>query len=176
MPSPHLKGLAALAVGLMACQGSSGPAAGALPPASQAVPGTSLLRLSRAGGTPKLYGGATLSDLGWRGRGRLPALQMVVGFDQEQGLAYAVDSGGGLQSLDITTGATRLLTEGVSGVALGPEGTLWVVDDEDAIVRIRNRFAKRLDSTLPNRPTALYGTGDRQLIAIEGGTPSGRSW
>ena len=94
---------------------------------------------------------------------------MVVGFDQDQVLAYAVDSTGGLQALDVTTGATRVLTQGVRGVVLGPEGTLWVVDDEDGIVRIRNRFAKRIDATLPGRPTALYGTGDRQLIAIEGG-------
>lgn len=158
-----------LAVGLMACQGSSGPASGALPPASQAVPSTSLLRLSRAGGIPRLYGGATLGDLGWRGRARIPAVQMVVGFDQDQALAYAVDSGGSLQALDVTTGAVRVLTDGVRGVVLGPEGTLWVVNEEDDVVRIRNRAAQPVDATLPGRPTALYGTGDRQLIAIEGG-------
>lgn len=169
MPSPHLKGLTALAVGLMACQGSPGTGAGALPPASQAVPVTTLLRLPRAGGTAKLYGGPALHDVDWRGRARLPALQLVVGFDQDQGLAYAVDSSAGLQALDVTTGATRVLTQGVRGVVLGPEGTLWVVDEEDGIVRIRNRFAKRIDATLPRRPTALYGTGDRQLIAIEAG-------
>ncbi len=169
MPSPHLKGLAVLAVGLMACQGSSGPPSGALPPASQAVPSTSLLRLARAGGIPRLYGGGTLSDLGWRGRGRLPAVQVVVGFDQDQALAYAVDSVGRLQALDVTTGAARVLTDDVRGVVLGPEGTLWVVNNEDGVVRIRNRAAQPVDATLPGRPAALYGTGDRQLIAIDGG-------
>jgi hypothetical protein len=94
---------------------------------------------------------------------------MVVGFDQDQALAYAVDSAGGLQALDLSTGTARLLTSGVSGAVLGPEGTLWVVDRKDSVVRIRNRLAKRTDATLPARPTALYGTGDRQLIAIEGG-------
>lgn len=94
---------------------------------------------------------------------------MVVGFDQDQALAYAVDSGGSLQALDVTTGAIRVLTDGVRGVVLGPEGTLWVVNDEDDVVRIRNRSAQPVEATLPGRPTALYGTGDRQLIAIEGG-------
>ncbi len=169
MPSPHLKGLTALAVGLMACQGSPGSDAGALPPASQAVPATTLLRLPHSGGNPRVYAGADLADIGWRARGRTPALMMVVGFDQDQALAYAVDSAGGLQALDLTTGSPRLLTSGVSGVALGPEGTLWVVDRKDSVVRIRNRLAKTTDAHLPARPTALYGTGDRHLIAIEGG-------
>lgn len=169
MPSPHLKGLIVLAVGLMACQGSPGHDAGALPPASQAVPQTSLLRLPRSGGNPRIYAGPALDDIGWRARGRTPATQLVVGFDQDQGLAYAVDSAGGLQALDLGTGTSRLLTSGVGGAVLGPEGTLWVVDRKDSVVRIRNRLAKRTDATLPARPTALYGTGDRQLIAIEGG-------
>jgi hypothetical protein len=94
---------------------------------------------------------------------------MVVGFDQDQALAYAVDSAGGLQALDLRTGTPRLLTSGVSGVTLGPEGTLWVVDRKDSVVRIRNRLAKSTNASLPGRPTALYGTGDRHLIAIEGG-------
>ena len=165
----YLNGLAALAAGLMACQGSSGPGAGALPPASQAVPSTSLLRLPRAGGAPRLYTGPDLEDLGWRARARTPAVQMVVGFDLDQGLAYAVDSTGGLEALDVTTGTSRVLAPGVQGVVLGPEGTLWVVDDQEGVVRIRHRFAERIAATLPSRPIALYGTGDRQLLAIEPG-------
>lgn len=169
VPFPLSKGLTALAVGLMACQEAPVPGAGALPPASQAVPRTTLLRLPRAGGTPRLYDGAALADIGWRIRGRTPAVQLAVGFDQDQGLAYAVDSAGSLQALDVETGATRVLTRGVRGVVLGPEGTLWVVDDQDGVVRIRRRTAVRINATLPSRPTALYGTGDRQLIAVEGG-------
>jgi len=99
----------------------------------------------------------------------MPSVQMVVGFDQDQALAYAVDSSNGLQALDLSTGTARLLTSGVSGAVLGPEGTLWVVDRKDSVVRIRNRLATRTDARLPTRPSALYGTGDRQLIAIEGG-------
>ncbi len=159
----------------MACQGTPGPVAGALPPAAQAVPTTSLLRLPRSGGTPRLYGGPALADIGWRARGRTPAVQMMVGFDQDQALAYAVDSTGGLQALDLSTGTSRLLTAGVSGVVLGPEGTLWVVDKKDSVIRIRNRLPKAIDAALPGRPTALYGTGDRQLIAIEGGDTA-RAW
>ncbi|MEZ4413516.1 MAG: SPOR domain-containing protein [Gemmatimonadales bacterium] len=153
----------------MACQASPAHETGALPPASQAVPQTSLLRLPRSGGTPRIYAGPTLADIGWRARGRTPPIEMVVGFDQDQGLAYAVDSANGLQALDLGTGTSRLLTSAVSGAALGPEGTLWVVDRKDSVIRIRNRLAKRTDATLPTRPTALYGTGDRQLIAIEAG-------
>lgn len=99
----------------------------------------------------------------------MPALQLAVGFDVDQGLAYAVDSAGGLQALDVTTGTSRALTQGVRGVVLGPEGTLWVVDEKAGIVRIRRRFAERIDATLPGQPAALYGTGDRQLLAIEAG-------
>lgn len=170
MPSPHLKGLAALAVGLMACQGSSGPPnAGALPPASQAAPTSSLLRLAHAGGAPRLYAGPALAENAWRARGRLPSLEAVVGFDQDQGLAYAVDSANALLALDMSTSASRQLAQGVRGVVLGPEGTLWVVTAKDSVLRIRNRIAEQLDAKLPSRPTALYATADRQLVAIEGG-------
>ena len=153
----------------MACQGGAGAPPGALPPAAQAVPTTSLLRLPRTGGNPRFYAMPALTDLGWRARGRLPALQLAVGFDPDQELAYAVDSSRGLQGLDVTTGTARLLTKDVRGVALGPEGTLWVVNEQNGVVRVRRRFAEPLDATLPGRPVALYGTGDRQLLAIEGG-------
>jgi hypothetical protein len=99
----------------------------------------------------------------------MPPLQAAVGFDLDQGLAYALDSARGLQALDVTTGTSRALTQGVRAVALGPEGTLWVVDEKEGIVRIRHRFAERIDGTLPRRPASLYGTGDRQLLAIEPG-------
>ena len=59
------------------------------------------------------------------------------------------------------------MTLGVRGVVLGPEGTLWVVNEEDDVVRIRNRAAQPVDATLPGRPTALYGTGDRPGAAGE---------
>ncbi len=169
MRSPRLHGLATLALGLMACQGGTGAPAGTLPPAAQAVPSTSLLRLPRAGGNPRFYSTPALADLGWRARGRLPAMQLAVGFDLDQELAYAVDSARNLQGLDVTTGTARVLTKDVRGVALGPEGTLWVVDDQNGVVRVRRRFADRLDAALPGRPVALYGTGDRQLLAVEGG-------
>jgi hypothetical protein len=96
-------------------------------------------------------------------------MQLAVGFDLDQELAYAVDSARGLEGLDVTTGTARVLTKDVRGVVLGPEGTLWVVDDQNGVVRVRRRFADRLDAPLPGRPVALYGTGDRQLLAIEGG-------
>ncbi len=169
MPHPTRTGLILLLAALPACQDRPGPAIGALPPAAQAVPGTSLLRLSRAGGVPRLLAGANLHDLGWRGRGRLPALQSVIGFDLDQSLAYAIDSTGALQALDLSTGTSRALAPAVRGAALGPDGTLWVVDPKDSILRIRRRFPERMSTVLPGSPVALYGTGDRQLIAIEGG-------
>jgi len=167
--SPHVHGLALLTLSLAACQRAADAPAGVLPPAAQVVPSTSLLRLPRAGGSPRFYSAPALADLGWRARGRLPAMQLAVGFDLDQELAYAVDSSRGLQGLDVTTGTARVLTKDVRGVVLGPEGTLWVVDDQNGIVRVRRRFAERLDAALPGRPVALYGTGDRQLLAIEGG-------
>jgi len=169
VPPRYLKGLAALAVGLMACQDAPGSSAGALPPASQAVPTTTLLRLPRAGGLPRLYASADLAALGWRGRDRMPPLQRAVGFDLDQALVYAVDSSRGLQALDLATGTTRPLTGRVRGAVLGPEGTLWVVDDKDGVVRIRHRLAKPTGVKLAVAPVALYGTSDRQLISIEGG-------
>lgn len=162
-------GLAALAAGLLACQGSAGQHADALPPASQAIPSTSLLRLPRAGGAPRLLSGPTLGELAWRARGRLPPVRLPIGFDLDQALAYAVDTSGGLQALDLTTGLSRELIREVRGAVLGPDATLWVVTGDDSVVRIRRRLPERLDAQLPGWPVALYGTGDRQLIAVEDG-------
>lgn len=161
--------LAALAAGLLACHGRDGSPAEALPPASQAIPATSLLRLPRAGGAPRLVSGPSLGELAWRARGRLPPLQLAIGFDQDQALAFAVDSAGGLQALDLTTGLSRELMRKVRGAVLGPDATLWVITTDDSVVRIRRRLPERLDTRLPGTPVALYGTGDRQLIAVEDG-------
>jgi len=164
-----MTGLAALAAGLLACQGSAGSQADALPPASQAIPSTSLLRLPRAGGAPRLLTGPSLGELAWRARGRMPPVRLAIGFDQDQAVAYAVDTVGGLQALDLTTGLTREVIREVRGAILGPDATLWVVTTDDSVVRIRRRLPERLDAQLPGVPVALYGTGDRQLIAVEDG-------
>lgn len=169
MPHRTRPGLILVLAGLLACQDRPGPATGALPPAAQAIPSISLLRLPRAGGAPRLLSGVDLHDLGWRARGRMPPLQSVIGFDLDQTLAYAIDSAGGLQSLDLSTGTSRALAPAVRGAALGPDGTLWVVDPKDSVLRIRRRLPERLTTVLPGTPVALYGTGDRQLIAVEGG-------
>jgi len=169
VPPRILQGLAALAVGLMACQEPPGSTAGALPSAAQAVPPTTLLRLRRAGGLPALYRAGDLTELPWAGRERLPSVQQIVGFDLDQVLAYAIDSTRGLEALDLATGTHRELTERVRGAVLGPEGTLWVVDDKDGVVRIRHRLPQATGVKLAASPVALYGTSDRQLISIEGG-------
>ncbi len=163
----RLLGATALAACLTACQGNDGPTAGRLPAAAQSLPITSLLRLPRAGGSPRLYAGPALGESPWRARGRLQPLQRPIGFDLDQGVAFAVDSNGGLLALDLTTGTSRTILKGLRAVTLGPEGTLYAVDAKGALTRIRHRLPEASEITLPARLAALYGTVDHQLLAVE---------
>jgi hypothetical protein len=155
-----------------ACQSGSQPYAHGLSVASTTPP-SSLLRLSAAGGTAELYHLPRLDAWGWRSSAALPELRRPIGADLDQGLVYALGIKNDIVALDLQTARPRpqALTN-VRDVTVGPDGTLFTVDDSLRIVQFVRRNPVRFPSRLQARPRDLFGTRTASLLAISAGSPT----
>lgn len=161
--------LALTALLATACQSGSQPYAHGLSVASTTPP-SSLLRLAAAGGTAELYHLPHLESWGWRSNAPLPALRRPIGADLDQGLVYALGTRSEIVALDLQTARPRpqLLTD-VREVTVGPDGTLFTVDDSLRVVQFVRRNPVRFQARLPARPRNLFGTRNASLLAISAG-------
>src|SRR5690606_36228701 len=132
--------------------------------ASEPLSAYSLLRLPRGGGEARLYALPELTRLEWSPRGRLPKLAAAVGADLDQRVAFAVAAGGGAVALDLENGGVRTVAPEARRAVLGPDHTLWTVDEEGAIVAVTRRVARPVAGRPPAGP--LYGTAGGQLLAL----------
>ncbi len=167
MQTRPLLALAALLA--TACQSGSQPYAHGLSVASTTPP-SSLLRLPAAGGTAELYHLPRLETWGWQSSAPLPALRRPIGVDLDQGLVYALGAKNDIVALDLQTARPRpqLLTN-VRDVSVGPDGTLFTVDDSLRVVQFVRRNPVRFQSRLPARPRDLFGTRNASLLALSSG-------
>jgi hypothetical protein len=58
---------------------------------------------------------------------------------------------------------------GVRDATIGPDGTLFTVDDSNAVTQLVRRNPVRFQARLPGRPRDLFGTKDAELLAITRG-------
>ncbi len=158
--------LALAALLASACQSGSQPYPHGLSVASTTPP-SSLLRLSAAGGTAELYHLPRLDRWGWQSSAPLPGLRRPIGADLDQGLVYALDLKNDIVALDLQTARPRpqLLTN-VRDVTVGPDGTLFTVDDSLRVVQFVRRNPVRFPARLQARPRELFGTRTASLLAV----------
>ena len=157
---------AGLVVAVLACQNAPKQLASTLSVASQAPP-SSLLRLPAAGGTAKIYRDPALAEAEWLSLDKFPALRRPIGVDLDLGLVYALGAKNDVVALDLQTGRIPpTLLPGVREAALGPDGTLYMVDDSNKVTEVVRRNPVRFQTRLPGRPRDLFGTRDAQLIAV----------
>ncbi|HMV31526.1 MAG: SPOR domain-containing protein [Gemmatimonadales bacterium] len=171
MPTRPL--LAAVVLAALACQSGSQPYAHGLSAAST-IPPSSLLRLPAEGGPAALYHVPGLEPWDWRLSTPMPALRRMVGADLDQELVYALTARNEVIALDLQTARPRpVLAQSVREVTIGPDGTLFTVDDSLRVVQFVRRNPVRFATRLPARPRDLFGTRGAALIAISAGTANG---
>lgn len=163
--------LAAAIVLVLACRSGSQPYRGLS--VATTTPPSSLLRLVAGGGTAELYHVPRLEPWGWRSSTALPALRRPIGADLDLGVVYGLTSKNEVLGFDLVTARPRpQLTAGVRDVAMGPDGTLFTVDDSLRVVQYVRRNPQRYDARLPARPRELYGTRNSNLLAVSSGQAS----
>jgi hypothetical protein len=169
----HTRPLLALAAALsLACQSGSPTHVRGLSVASTTPP-SSLLRLPAAGGAAELYHVPRLDSWGWKTGAPLPAIRRAVGVDLDLGMVYGLTPKNEIIALDLQTARPRpqpLAT--TRDVAVGPDGTLYTVDDSLRVVEFVRRTPTRFAAKLPARPRDLFGTRTSSLLAISSGATS----
>jgi hypothetical protein len=134
------------------------------------TPPSSLLRLPAAGGTGELYHLPRLDSWGWRTSTPLPAIRRAIGADLDLGLVYALGTRNEILTLDLQTARPRPQVQNeVREFAVGPDGTLFTVDDSLKVVQLVRRNPVRFPARLPARPRDLFGTRTASLLAVSAG-------
>ena len=139
------------------------------------TPPSSLLRLPVAGGPAELYHLPRLNNWGWRTSTPLPPIRRAIGADLDVGMVYALGAKNEIIALDLQAARPRpqpLAT--ARDVAIGPDGSLFTVDDSLRVVQFVRRNPVRFPAKLPTRPRDLFGSrsgaSGSALLAISAGT------
>jgi SPOR domain len=160
--------LAAAMALLAACRSGSQPYRGLS--VATTTPPSSLLRLVAGGGTAELYRPPKLEAWGWRSVAPLPPVRRSIGADLDLGVVYALGTKNEVIAFDLLTARPRpQLAAGIREVAVGPDGSLFTVDDSLRVVQFLRRNPVRFESRLSARPRDLYGTRGSSLLAVSTG-------
>ena len=158
-----------LLVGLVGCGGQADPSVADLPLANQTQPATTLIRFPADGGKPTLYPPASLRPIDWRvPAGVLPPAHRTVGVDLDQRLAFLLAQDHTLVGLDLTSGRVRTFLDSVAYAVLGPDGTVFSVDQDLTVSQLHRRTPVRMSGQLEAVPVAAYGTRTGKLMTLSG--------
>jgi hypothetical protein len=154
---------------ILACSPGPQPSATRLS-VSSVPPASSLLRLPVAGGRATLYHLPDLRPWAWDSPDTLPALQAALGTDLAASLVYLVSRRGEVISFDLQTArARRDRFAGGANATLGPDGTLYTVNDSLVVTQYIRRTPKRFPTRLAALPRDLFGGRAYSLVAISTG-------
>jgi hypothetical protein len=119
----------------------------------------------------ELYRLPKLEPWGWRTAGQpLPPSREALGADLDQGMVYLLGAKSEVLALDLETARVRpAVASGVRAAALGPDGTLFTVNDSEAVTALIRRNPMRLQGRLPALPRDLFGTKRSDILAITTG-------
>lgn len=125
------------------------------------------------GGTPRLYRMPALTAWPTPLRGRLPAVERVLGVDPEAGELFVRTAKFELLALDLESGRIDTVSADAQVATLGPDGTVYAVDAKHRVTtrsrRVRLTWARALDGD----PRELFGGADERLLAVIGGDRPG---
>lgn len=151
---------------LLACGGSTDDPtqARASGPSS---PQSSLVRIPRDGGAARVYEPPRLEPAPWEGAGRLPAIDTLIGVNQDQALVYLRDKRGTLIALDLPSRRIRTYMRGARAGAVGADGTLYAVDTAGAVHQFTRRSPERLRARFGSVPAVLYGIQGTGVVGVD---------
>jgi hypothetical protein len=116
---------------------------------------------------PTLFSPAMLSSIEWRvPAGEVPPAQRAVGVDLDQRLAFLLGQDQTVVGLDLTSGRVRTFLDSVAYAVLGPNGTLFAVDQELSVSQLHRRTPVRMGAQLEAVPVAAYGTRTGKLMTL----------
>jgi SPOR domain len=162
----HTIAAAALSAALAGCGGEPDlAAAGNLPAVGRGPEGTTVLRIPREGGAPRLYRVPTLEPSAWKLGDKLPPLDRTLGADPEQGFVFLLDKKRNVVALDLETRRIRPSLEQVRQATVGPDGALYAVDSARNVVQMVRRTPVRFRNKLQGTPRELQATMGGMLVA-----------
>jgi hypothetical protein len=124
------------------------------------------IRLPAKGGTPLLYRLPRLTAVDGILKGKLPAVDRVVGLDPESEFLFVTTAKRELLALDLGSGRVDTVAVAVAQAALGPDGTLYAVDTLRHVISLSRRTRFAWPQVLTALPRDLFGATDQHLVGV----------
>jgi hypothetical protein len=124
------------------------------------------IRLPAKGGVPQLYRLPRLTPIEGVIRGRLPAVERVIGLDPESEFLFVATAKRELLALDLGSGRVDTVATGIAQAALGPDGTLYAVDTTRRVISLSRRTRFAWPQLLTALPRDLFGATDQHLVGV----------
>lgn len=161
----------AFGLALSACDARAPADASSQQQAKQAVSkqsriGGLVIRLPAKGGEPATYRLPDLAPVPNLLRGRLPPVERIVGLDPETEFLYVLTPKHDVLAFDLESGRTDSVASGVVLATVGPDGTLYGVDDQKRVTTVARRVRFVWPAALGDVPTDLFGAGNERLVAV----------
>jgi hypothetical protein len=121
------------------------------------------------GGAPQLYRLPTLTPWTTPLRGRLPAVERVLGVDPEASELFVRTVNREVLALDLESGRLDTVATDVQQATLGPDGTVYAVDAKHRVTTLSRRVRLTWPHPLTGDPTDLFGASNERLVATIGG-------
>jgi hypothetical protein len=96
-------------------------------------------------------------------------VRKVLGVNLDERLAWAVDAKNNLIAVDLESRGVRQQLTGVTFAAMGPDGSLYLADDDRRVVHFVRRTPVSFQEALPAAPRAFFGAQNDLLVAVTGG-------
>lgn len=131
------------------------------------------ISIPQNGGTPRLYRMPGLIPWPTPLRGRLPAVESVLGVDPEAGELFVRTTKHELLALDLESGRVDTVSADAQVATLGPDGTVYAVDAKHRVSTLSRRVRLTWPRALDGAPRELFGGADERLVAVIGGDRPG---
>jgi hypothetical protein len=133
-------------------------------------PTATVARVSPGGGRWQMYRLPVLTPLP-SPSGALPRSDRIIGLDPEAEALYVMTLRDDVLAGDLLTARIDTVGRQAAQAVLGPEGTLYVVDDEHRVIALKRRARRQWPTPLPTAPAMLFGAADQLLLAVVRGDP-----
>jgi hypothetical protein len=162
--SVTLSGCGSQAPAAVSSQPQSSQQVSAIQAASR-TPGVAI-RLPAKGGVPELYRLPRLTKVEGVLKGRLPPVERVVGLDPESEFLFVTTAKHELLALDLGSGRVDTVAINVAQAVLGPDGTLYAVDQQRRVISLSRRTRFAWPQPLTALPRDVFGATDQRLVGI----------